>query len=129
MDLFYMDADGDLRPIEDQDAKEEYSAALDEDAPLPDRLEAFGKLKYNMEKIATALGYNRFKRKILFTKLTDETTEEYRAYQKGLVMGDVEVDIGMETMAKKGDNFCAAELLKRQENQRIGDLRKQLFGV
>lgn len=126
-ELYEMTKTGDLIPV--QQDEPQLDPILDEDAPLPDRIEAFARLKYSKERIASALGYNKLKRKEFFTRLEDETTEEYRAYQKGLVMGDAAVDLGLSEKAASGDNFCAAELSKRQDNQRISDLRKELFNI
>lgn len=102
---------------------------LDENAPLMDRIEAFARLKYTKERIAAALGYSKAQAERFFIRIQDETTEEYVAYQRGIVMGDAQVDIGLSNKAMRGDNFCAAELLKRQEQQRISDLRKDLFNT
>lgn len=107
----------------------EINPILDDDAPIPDRIEAFAKLKYTREQIAIALGPNKLKQKDLLQNLHDETTEEYRAYQKGSVMGDAEVDIALSIEAQKGDNFSAAELLNRQNQRRISDARKELFNL
>jgi hypothetical protein len=125
-ELYYLDDEMDLIPVSDDP---QLSPILDKNATLPDRIEAFARLKYTKERIASALGYNKQEREIFFAKLEDETSEEHRAYQKGIVMGDAEIDLGLSKAAHNGDNFCAAELLKRQDHQRIGDLRKDLFNV
>jgi len=122
---FYIHTD----PGNDDTEPEQLSPILDDDAPLPDRIEAFAKLKYTKERIAAALGYNKLKSEAFFRTLEDELSEEHRAYQKGFVMGDAEVDLGLSEAAKSGDNLCAAELLKRQDHQRVSEIRKELFNI
>lgn len=124
---YHEDLDEFSHPADERE--KEINPILDESAPLMDRIEAFARLKYPKERIAAALGYSRAQAERFFARIQDETTEEFIAYQKGLVMGDAQVDIGLSDKAMQGDNFCAAELLKRQEQQRISDLRKDLFNT
>jgi hypothetical protein len=107
----------------------ELNPIFNEDAPLPQRIEAFAMLKYSKERIAAALGYNKHERIKFFAKLEDETTEECAAYHKGLIIADAGIDYALTQAAIGGDNFCAAELLKRQDSQRVSELRKELFNL
>jgi hypothetical protein len=101
---------------------------LDEFAPELDKIEAFGKLKYSRERIAAALNMPKVKREIFFSHFEDPTSDERIAYEKGLTLGDAEIDIGLTIAARDGDSWSAKELLIRQSERRVDDLKKELFG-
>lgn len=124
-DLYEMTAEGDFRPVED----DLLSPILDEDAPIPDRIEAFAKLKYTPYQIAQALGYCGSKTKAFLIKFTDELSEEHRAYKKGLILGDAEIEEGLKNAAAGGDSFSAMELSKRQQQRRTDASKKDLFNI
>jgi hypothetical protein len=105
------------------------NAILDEDAPELDKIEAFGKLKYSKERIAAALNMSTIKREIFFRHFEDITSDERIAYEKGLTLGDAEIDIGLTNAARDGDSFSAKELWNRQDQRKVDELRKDLFNI
>jgi len=102
---------------------------LDEDAPELDKIEAFGKLKYSKERIAAALNMSNIKREIFFRHFGDTTSDERKAYERGLTLGDAEIDIGLTNAARDGDSFSAKELWNRQDQRKVDELRKDLFNI
>jgi len=102
---------------------------LDVNARIIDKIEEFGKLKYSKERIAAALGYSKREREEFIRIFEECTSEERLAYERGLVIGDAEIEIGLSKAAQNGDNFCANELLNRQDHRRLDELRIELFGI
>jgi hypothetical protein len=105
------------------------NAILDADASDLDKIEAFGKLKYSKERIAAALDMPRLKRQIFFEHFEDPTSDERIAYEKGLTLGDAEIDIGLTNAARDGDSFSAKELWTRQDQREVDELTKELFNL
>ena len=126
-DLYEKSKDGDLIPV--QPDTPQLDPILDEDAPLPERIKAFAKLKYSPYRIAQALGYSEAKSKTFIERLHDETSEEHRAYKKGLILGDAEIENGLKSAAAGGDSFSAMELFKRQNQRKTDAIKKELFNI
>lgn len=105
------------------------NAILDADASDLEKIEAFGKLKYSKERIAAALDMPRLKRQIFFEHFEDPTSDERIAYEKGLTLGDAEIDIGLTQAARDGDSFSAKELWYRQDQRKVDELKKELFNI
>lgn len=114
---------------ENSNLPEKVNPILDPDAAILDKVREFGRLKYPKERIALLLGMSEEHRQKFFLQFNDTESEIRKAYEQGLVLGDVEIDIALAETAKTGDTFTAAELSYRQYYQRIDNLRKELFGV
>jgi hypothetical protein len=105
------------------------NALLDGDATNLSKIEAFGKLKYSKERILAVLDLTKTERKIFLEHFEDPTSDERVAYERGLVMGDAEIDIGLTNAARDGDSFSAKELWYRQDQRRVDELKKELFNI
>jgi hypothetical protein len=105
------------------------NAILDDSASDLEKIEAFGKLKYTKERIAAALDFPKLKREIFFQHFDDPTSDERVSYEKGLTLGDAEIDIGLTQAARDGDSFSAKELWARQDQRKVDELRKELFNI
>jgi hypothetical protein len=102
---------------------------LDDSASILQKVEAFGKLKYSPESIVVIFGYTDFARECFMKKLADPDDELNKAYQRGLIMGDVEIDIALQQQAMNGDTFSASELSVRQHYHKVDEIRKELFNI
>lgn len=102
---------------------------VDESASIVQKVEAFGKLKYSPECMIAIFGFTDSEREGFLKKLADSNDEIHKAYERGLIMGDVEIDIALERQAREGDTFSAAELSVRQHYHKVNEIRKELFNL
>ncbi len=101
----------------------------DDNATLLEKVEAFGKLKYSPERMLSIFEYTDAARECFIKKLADPEDELNKAYQRGLIMGDVEIDIALQKQAMEGDTFSASELSVRQHYHKVDEIRKELFNI
>lgn len=88
-----------------------------------------GRLKHPLEETLTIVlhSYPNVSRDSLSVKLMNENSEEYKAYQDGLILGDHEIESALHNDARTGDTFAVEALQKKQNDKAVDKAIKENF--
>lgn len=89
----------------------------------------FSALQYSPERICQLIGFAGDEAEQLLQDLRTEDSAPYTAYQKGIAVGEYNIDVALMKASENGDIMAEATLRERQENRRVADLKKNLFGI
>jgi hypothetical protein len=92
-------------------------------------IEDSGKLKYPPEKICNILGLTGKAREQFLHEFGNMESEIRICYEKGLSIGDFNIDIKLQEQSENGLTESIAELGKRQYYNKLSKLKQDLFGV
>lgn len=59
----------------------------------------------------------------------DENSQIRQFYDQGVAIGQYNIDAELAKQSEKGDVFSIIELNKRQEHNKLNNLKKELFGL
>ncbi|MBD9177938.1 MAG: hypothetical protein EGP82_01980 [Odoribacter splanchnicus] len=89
----------------------------------------FGALQYSAERICRLIGLTGDEATQLLNDLYTPDSEPYKAYKRGIAIGDYNIDSALMKACEGGDVLAESTLRERQERRRIDDLKKELFGI
>jgi len=89
----------------------------------------FGALKYGPHQICNLLGLNSFQKQEFLIQFNNEESELRIHYEKGLSIGEYNLDAELAKRGEKGDVFSIIELSKRQYHREMDEMIKDLFGI
>lgn len=93
------------------------------------KIRNYGALKYTSDRICVLLGLDE-KNRLWFMEQMDNTGSEVRAYyDRGVAIGEYNIDVELAKQGEKGDVFAIIEINKIQEERRISKVKKDLFGI
>ena len=89
----------------------------------------FSALQYSPQRICQLIGLTGEDAKHFLLDIQTKDSAPYNAYQKGIAIGDYNIDATLMKASEAGDIMAEATLRDRQEKRRVADLKKQLFGI
>lgn len=89
----------------------------------------FSALQYSPERICQLIGFAGEEAQQLLQDLQTEGTAPYTSYQKGIAVGEYNIDVALMKASENGDVMAEATLRERQDKRRVTDLKRNLFGI
>jgi len=89
----------------------------------------FGALKYGPHQICKLLGLNQQQRDQFMVHFTNQESELRINYEKGVSIGEYNLDAELAKQGERGDVLSIMELGKRQYHRKMDELKKNLFGI
>ena len=89
----------------------------------------YGALRYAPENICKILGYSETQTSEFLLQFSKTKSEVRIAYDRGVLIGQYNIDAELAKQSEKGDIFSIQQLKENQEKREVDDLIKNLFGV
>lgn len=89
----------------------------------------FSALKYSPKRICSLIGLTGQEEEQLLVDLRTPDTDAYRAFNRGIAVGDYNIDTALMKASETGDVMAESTLRERQDKRKIEDLKKELFGL
>lgn len=89
----------------------------------------FGALKYDPYQMRKLLRLSDEESEEFVKQFQNEESEIRKYYEQGLSIGEYNIDAGLAKKAEKGEVDASIELGRRQHDQKIDKLTKELFGI
>lgn len=93
------------------------------------KIRNFGALKYSEKQICKMLGLFGDDELKFMVEFQDENSPIRQYYEQGVAIGQYNIDAELAKQSEKGDVFSIMELNKRQEQNKLNNLKKELFGI
>lgn len=89
----------------------------------------FSALQYRPERICFLIGLTGQEYEQLLSDIQTPDTEPNRAYNRGIAVGDYNIDAALMKASETGDVMAESTLRERQDKRKIEDLKRELFGL
>lgn len=89
----------------------------------------YGALKYSPEKICVILGFDEITTNEFMLEFQDQKSTVRKSYNRGVLIGEYNVDAELAKQSEKGDIFSIQQLREIQDKREVSDLINKLFGV
>jgi len=93
------------------------------------KIRNYGALKFSVEKMCRILRFFGDDKNNFIVEMKKPNSEVRTYYDQGAAIGDYNIDAELAKKAEKGDVLCIMELSRRQHNNQINQLKKDLFGI
>lgn len=108
---------------------ENQNSSITFDKTLLIKVVNFGALKYGPHQICKLLGLNSVQKEEFMIHFNNVESELRIHYEKGLSIGEYNLDAELAKQGEKGDVFSIIELSKRQYHRKMDDMKSDLFGI
>lgn len=93
------------------------------------KIRNYGALKYTVARMIVLLNLDPDEADAFEQEFQDPLSAIRRYYEQGLAIGEYNIDVELAKAGEKGDVLAIMEINKRNENRKIDQVRKDLFGV
>lgn len=94
-----------------------------------DEVKEYARKGYSASRIANLLGFGKYERMLFLERISSPDDVYHVGYIQAFEEGQDDIDKALKEKADNGDLEAIKLLVEREDDRRIKELRKELFGV